>query len=91
MKSTQILSLSLAACLMIGSLAGAGGVQAKEKEKKPKKERTLEEQKRIASFLQRLDDQMKLHQHQFERLKQLKSACLDSMFPQQSENTPHTL
>lgn len=31
---------------------------------------------------------MKLHQHQFERLKQLKSACLDSMFPQQSENTP---
>ena len=25
MKSTQILSLSLAACLMIGSLAGAGG------------------------------------------------------------------
>lgn len=48
----------------------------------------IEEQKRIASFLQRLDDQMKLHQHQFERLKQLKSACLDSMFPQQSENTP---
>ena len=48
----------------------------------------IEEQKRIASFLQRLDDQMKLHQNQFERLKQLKSACLDSMFPQQSENTP---
>lgn len=46
----------------------------------------IEEQKRIASFLQRLDDQMKLHQHQFERLKQLKSACLDSMFPQQSQN-----
>lgn len=35
MKSTQILSLSLAACLMIGSLAGAGGVQAKAKAKKP--------------------------------------------------------
>lgn len=33
MKSTQILSLSLAACLMIGSLAGAGGVQAKAKAK----------------------------------------------------------
>ena len=48
----------------------------------------IEEQKRIASFLQRLDDQMKLHLHQFERLKQLKSACLESMFPQQSENTP---
>ena len=48
----------------------------------------IEEQKRIASFLQRLDDQMLLHQQQFERLRQLKSACLDSMFPQQSENTP---
>ena len=48
----------------------------------------IEEQKRIASFLQRLDDQMKLHQNQFERLKQLKSACLNSMFPNQSENTP---
>ena len=35
MKSKQILSLSLAACLMIGSLAGAGGVQAKAKAKKP--------------------------------------------------------
>ena len=31
MKSTQILSLSLAACLTIGSLAGAGEAQAKEK------------------------------------------------------------
>lgn len=48
----------------------------------------IEEQKRIASFLQRLDDQMSLHQQQFERLRQLKSACLESMFPQQSENTP---
>ena len=35
MKSKQILSLSLAVCLMIGSLAGAGGVQAKAKAKKP--------------------------------------------------------
>ena len=35
MKSTQILSLSLAACLTIGSLAGAGEAQAKAKAKKP--------------------------------------------------------
>lgn len=35
MKSKQILSLSLAACLMIGSLAGAGEAQAKAKAKKP--------------------------------------------------------
>ena len=41
----------------------------------------IEEQKRIASFLKRLDTQMKLHQEQFERLRKLKSACLDSMFP----------
>ena len=31
MKSKQILSLSLAACLTIGSLAGAGEAQAKAK------------------------------------------------------------
>lgn len=48
----------------------------------------IEEQKRIASFLKRLDTQMKLHQEQFERLRKLKSACLDSMFPRASENTP---
>ena len=35
MKSKQILSLSLAACLTIGSLAGAGEAQAKAKAKKP--------------------------------------------------------
>lgn len=48
----------------------------------------IEEQRRIASFLQRLDAQMMLHQQQFERLRKLKSACLDSMFPNNSENTP---
>ena len=35
MKSKQILSLSLAACLMIGSLAGAGEARQKQKRKKP--------------------------------------------------------
>lgn len=48
----------------------------------------IEEQKQIASFLKRLDTQMKLHQEQFEQLRKLKSACLDSMFPRTSENTP---
>jgi len=48
----------------------------------------IEEQRRIASFLQRLDTQMKLHQEQFERLSKLKSACLDSMFPADSEKCP---
>lgn len=49
---------------------------------------SLEEQKKIGSFLQRLDAQMALHKQQYERLRQLKSACLNSMFPNQSENTP---
>ena len=49
---------------------------------------SLEEQKKIGSFLQRLDAQMALHKQQYERLQQLKSACLNSMFPNQSENTP---
>ena len=48
----------------------------------------IKEQRLIASFFKRLDSQLLLHQQQFERLRQLKSACLDSMFPQQSENTP---
>ncbi len=48
----------------------------------------IAEQKLIASLFCRLDAQMKLHQQQYERLKQLKSACLDSMFPKHSESTP---
>ena len=49
---------------------------------------SLEEQQKIGSFLQRLDAQMALHKQQYERLQQLKSACLNSMFPQPSENNP---
>lgn len=47
-----------------------------------------EEQHRIASFFRRLDKQIALHKHQFEQLEQIKSACLDSMFPKQSESAP---
>lgn len=43
---------------------------------------SLEEQQKIGGFLQRLDAQIALHKQQYERLQQLKSACLNSMFPQ---------
>lgn len=48
----------------------------------------IAEQERIASFLQRLDTQISMHHQQFERLKELKSACLGSMFPRESQITP---
>ena len=47
-----------------------------------------EEQERIASFLRRIDSQISLHHQQFERLRELKSACLGSMFPRESQITP---
>ncbi|MBR4414042.1 MAG: restriction endonuclease subunit S, partial [Aeriscardovia sp.] len=47
-----------------------------------------DEQRKIASFLQRIDEQMTVYQKQFEELKQLKSACLETMFPQEEENVP---
>lgn len=49
---------------------------------------SLEEQEKIASFMRRLDDQMQYYKRQFEELKQLKSACLETMFPQEEENVP---
>lgn len=48
----------------------------------------IDEQRKIASFLQRIDEQMTVYQKQFEELKQLKSACLETMFPQEEENVP---
>ena len=48
----------------------------------------IEEQERIASFLRRIDSQMALHHEQFERLKELKSACLGTMFPRGTEIAP---
>lgn len=42
----------------------------------------LAEQKAIASFFRRLDEQISVQQQRLEQLKQMKSACLRSMFPQ---------
>ena len=47
-----------------------------------------EEQKAIASFFRRLDSQIALRKNQFERLQQVKSACLESMFPRGIEIAP---
>ena len=49
---------------------------------------SYDEQKRIATFFLRLDKQMAYYQKQFDKLKQLKLSCLDSMFPQQSGKVP---
>ena len=48
----------------------------------------IEEQHLIASFFHRIDSQMAIYQQQFERLKQLRSACLESMFPHHDESKP---
>ena len=48
----------------------------------------IDEQRKIASFLQRLDEQVKHYQEQFDELKHLKSACLNEMFPKQNESIP---
>lgn len=41
---------------------------------------SLEEQKKIADFLQALDSQITLQNLRLEKLKQIKAACLDNMF-----------
>lgn len=41
-----------------------------------------DEQKAIASFFRRLDEQISVQQQRLEQLKHMKSACLRSMFPQ---------
>lgn len=43
---------------------------------------SLDEQKCIASFFEKLDSHISTEQQRLERLKQMKSACLRSMFPQ---------
>ena len=43
---------------------------------------SLEEQKAIASFFRRIDEQISVQQQRLEQLKHMKSACLRSMFPQ---------
>lgn len=41
---------------------------------------SFDEQKKIADYLQVLDSQITLHSQRLEKLKQIKSACLDNMF-----------
>ena len=48
----------------------------------------IEEQKKIASFFRLLDDQIATQQQQLERLKQMKQACLNSLFPDNQQFTP---
>ena len=38
------------------------------------------EQKKIASFFHEMDNQIRLHEQQLEKLKQIKASCLDKMF-----------
>ena len=40
------------------------------------------EQEQIASFFKKIDSQITAQQERLERLKQMKNACLDGMFPQ---------
>ncbi len=41
---------------------------------------TLDEQQQIANFFRSLDTQISLEIQRLEKLKQIKSACLDKMF-----------
>ncbi|QSR11798.1 restriction endonuclease subunit S [Lactococcus sp. LG592] len=48
----------------------------------------IEEQQRIGSFFKQLDETITLHQRKLEKLKQLKLAYLQQLFPKNGENTP---
>ena len=47
------------------------------------------EQEQIASFFKKIDSQITAQQERLERLKQMKNACLDGMFPQHGGGTSH--
>lgn len=49
---------------------------------------SYEEQKKIGEFLSRLDTQIEFYQQQFDKLKQVKLACLETMFPEFNGCTP---
>lgn len=48
----------------------------------------IEEQKLIASYLRNLDEQIAIQQQQLDRLKQMKQACLNSLFTDNQSITP---
>ena len=49
---------------------------------------SLKEQKKIASFFRHLDEQIAIQQQQLDRLKQMKQACLNSLFTDNQSITP---
>ena len=48
----------------------------------------LKEQKMISAFFMRLDSLITLHQRKYEKLKSMKAALLEKMFPSENETTP---
>jgi type I restriction enzyme S subunit len=48
----------------------------------------LEEQKRIGAYFDELDNLITLHQHKLEKIKSMKKAYLNEMFPAEGENRP---
>ena len=49
---------------------------------------SLEEQRRIGSYLDRLDNIITLHQRKYEKLVTIKKSCLEKMFPQNGSLYP---
>jgi type I restriction enzyme, S subunit len=75
-----------------GETNGAGStfveVSGKQMAKMPMFFPTLEEQKKIGGFFERLDDLIALNQRKLEKTKALKSAYLSEMFPAEGECEP---
>ena len=49
---------------------------------------SIEEQQKVASYFIRLDTLITLHQRKLEKLKLMKEAMLDKMFPKEGKNVP---
>ena len=49
---------------------------------------TVEEQRKIGCFLDQIDHLITLHQRKYEKLQNMKKACLEKMFPQNGSNVP---
>ncbi|KYC65503.1 restriction endonuclease subunit S [Heyndrickxia coagulans] len=75
-----------------GETNGAGStfveVSGKQMAQMPILIPTLEEQKKIGGFFERLDNLITLHQRKLEKMKALKSAYLSEMFPAEGEPVP---
>ena len=49
---------------------------------------SMQEQKKIASFFEKLDNLITLHQRKCDNLQNIKKSCLQKMFPKNGENIP---